>query len=54
MSAVETKALLLVEPPAKNPLLSLVALLLKLFPALKEKVQILDKLKNRKIGFLIE
>jgi hypothetical protein len=26
----------------------------KLFPALKEKVQILDKLKNRKIGFLIE
>jgi hypothetical protein len=26
----------------------------KLFPLLKEKVQILDKLKDRKIGFLIE
>ena len=26
----------------------------KLFPLLKEKVKILDKLKNRKIGFLIE
>ena len=25
----------------------------KLFPLLKEKVQILDKLKNRKIGFLV-